>query len=112
MIIFLRVFFLGILAAMLWVTTRASMDTAIWQLSASLTGDLWFQATLADAYFGFLTFFVWLAYKEPGWIARIAWLVAILLLGNIAMATYCLIQLFRVPASADLREVLLRREMA
>ncbi len=112
MITFLRIFFLGILAVMLWVTTRASMDTAIWQLPASLTGDLWFQATLADAYFGFLTFFVWLAYKEPGWLARIAWLVAILLLGNIAMATYCLIQLFRVPASADLREVLLRKGTA
>ena len=43
---------------------------------------------------------------------RIAWLVAILLLGNIAMAMYCLIQLFRVPASADLREVLLRKKTA
>ena len=39
-------------------------------------------------------------------------LVAILLLGNIAMATYCLIQLFRVPASADLHEVLLRNGTA
>jgi len=35
--------------------------------------------------------------------------VVILLLGNIAMAVYCLIQLFRVPATADLREVLLRK---
>lgn len=112
MIIFLRVFFLGVLAAMLWVTTRASMETAIWALPAALTGDLWFQATLADAYFGFLTFFVWVAYKETGWLARVVWLVAILLLGNIAMAAYCLIQLFRVPATADLREVLLRRETA
>ncbi len=110
MIIFLRVFFLVVLAAMLWVTSRASMDAAIWQLPSSLTGDLWFQATLADAYFGFLTFFVWLAYKERGWLRRILWLVAILLLGNIAMATYCLTQLFRVPASAGLRDVLLRKD--
>lgn len=110
MIIFLRVFFLGVLTAMLWVTTRASMDAAIWQLPATLTGDLWFQATLADAYFGFLTFFVWLAYKERGRVSRIVWLVAILLLGNIAMAAYCLIQLFRVPSSAGLRDVLLRKD--
>jgi predicted permease len=109
MITFLRIFFFGVLAVMIWVTTRASLETAVWQLPASLTGDLWFQATLADAYFGFLTFFVWLAYKETAWLSRIVWLVAILLLGNIAMATYCLIQLFRVPASADLREVLLRK---
>lgn len=109
MIIFLRIIFLGVLAVMLWVTARAGVDTAIWQLPASLTGDLWFQATLADAYFGFLTFFVWVAYKEPSWVARIVWLVAILLLGNIAMATYCLIQLFRVPASAELSGILLRK---
>jgi len=112
MIIFLRIIFLGVLAGMLWVTGRASLDTAIWQLPASLTGDLWFQATLADAYFGFLTFFIWVAYKEPGWLPRIVWLVAILLLGNIAMATYCLIQLFRVPASADLSGILLRKGTA
>lgn len=112
MILFLRLFFLAILAAMLWVTTRASLDTAIWQLPASLTGDLWFQATLADAYFGFLTFFVWVAYKETGFLARLAWLVAILLFGNIAMAIYCLIQLFRVPPTADLKEVLLRKGSA
>lgn len=58
MIIFPRIVFAGILAFMLWVTTRASMDTAIWQLPAPLTGDLLFQATLADACCGFLTFFV------------------------------------------------------
>lgn len=112
MIILLRFLFLAILGVMFWVTARASMDAAIWQLPASLTGDPWFQATLADAYFGFLTFFIWVAYKERCWLARVAWLVAILLLGNIAMAAYCLIQLFRVPASADLREVLLRKEEA
>ena len=35
--------------------------------------------------------------------------VAILLLGNIAMATYMLIQLFRLPANARIEELLLRR---
>jgi len=30
MIIILRFFFLAILAAMLWVTSRASMETAVW----------------------------------------------------------------------------------
>jgi hypothetical protein len=42
-------------------------------------------------------------YKEVSWLARIAWLVAILLLGNIAMAIYVLIQLIRVPLSAKVR---------
>ena len=34
---------------------------------------------------------------------------AILLLGNIVVATYCHIPLFRVPTSADLPEVLRKR---
>jgi hypothetical protein len=39
---------------------------------------------------------------------RLAWLVAILLLGNIAMSLYMLITLFRLSASASLEQVLLR----
>ena len=71
-----------------------------------------FIATLFDTYWGFLTFYCWVAYKEVGWIARIVWLVGILLLGNIAMAVYMLIQLFKVPASASIEDVLLRRARA
>jgi hypothetical protein len=51
-------------------------------------------------------------YKEVSWIARVAWLLGILLLGNIAMAVYMLIQLFRVPVSARIEDVLLRKTAA
>jgi hypothetical protein len=51
-------------------------------------------------------------YKEASWIARVAWLLGILLLGNIAMAVYMLIQLFRVPVSARIEDVLLRKTAA
>jgi hypothetical protein len=44
-----------------------------------------------------------------GFVARALWLVAILLFGNIAMAVYCLRELFRVPNGAPLSSVLLRR---
>lgn len=109
MIWFLRVFFSAILLIMLGATIHASLDTAIWQLPPSLTSDPWFQATLFDAYFGFLTFFIWVAYKENHVVRSIIWFVLIMLLGNMAMASYALIQLFRVPADAPLRDVLLRR---
>jgi len=39
----------------------------------------------------------------------LGWLGAILLLGNIAVATYCLIRLFRAPTLANLREVQRKR---
>jgi hypothetical protein len=50
------------------------------------------------------------AYKERGLVARVVWLLAILILGNIAMAGYMLIQLFRLPTTASMEDLLLRRK--
>lgn len=49
------------------------------------------------------------AYKERSWLSRVVWLVIILTLGNMAMATYMLIQLYRLPADAKIEDLLLRR---
>ena len=108
MIWFLRIFFILVLAAMLCVTTWASNLVAIWAIPDSVKSDPWFIATLFDAYFGFLTFYIWVAYKETSAIGRAAWLLGILLLGNIAMASYMLWQLFRLPSNARLEALLLR----
>jgi hypothetical protein len=69
----------------------------------------WFVATLADAYFGFLWFWAWIAYKETSNLARAAWLVLVLGLGNIAMAAYMLMQLRKLPAGSGAEALLLRR---
>ncbi len=103
----LKILFGAILLAMIVVTTRASLAVPLWDALHSFSGNPWAVATLYDAYFGFLTFWVWVAYKEPTWGMRILWLVLILALGNIAMSGYVLIQLFRLnpeePAEAILR---------
>ncbi len=109
MIIFLRLFFIVVLVSMLGVTAWASTRCAIWEIPPAVIGHPWFIATLFDTYWAFLTFYCWVAYKETSWIARIAWLVGILLLGNIAMAVYMLIALYRVPATASLDEILLKK---
>jgi hypothetical protein len=66
----------------------------------------WACATLFDAYFGFVTFFVWVCFKERALPIKLLWLVLILSLGNIAMSGYVLLQLFQLrddePASAIL----------
>ena len=106
----LLVLFGGILAAMLVVTVTASLHQPLWQWGG-LTAEpdrWWTYATLADAYFGFLTFYAWVFYKETRAAARIGWFVAIMLLGNIAMAVYVLLQLARLPAGAPLSRLLLR----
>lgn len=112
MIIFLRLFFTVILISMLAVTGWASTHCALWAIPKDVLHHPWFIATLVDAYWGFLTFYCWVAWKETSWTGRIVWLVAILLLGNIAMALYALVQLFKVPSSAFLEALTTRRVRA
>ncbi|MBN9692643.1 MAG: DUF1475 family protein [Verrucomicrobia bacterium] len=109
MILGLRLFFSVVLVSMLAVTSWASSHVALWEIPQAVLGHPWFIATLFDAYFGFLTFWLWVAYLQPTWISRLAWLVAILLLGNIAMALYVLIRLFRLPRNASWEQLLLRK---
>ena len=108
MIWFLRIAFSLVLLSMLAVTTWAGNSTPLWAIPREVYAHPWFVATLFDTYFAFLTFYVWLAYKETGLARRLVWLVAILLLGNIAMAAYLLWKLFQLRPDAPLEALLLR----
>lgn len=109
MINFLRVLFFGIFVAMIYVTVTAGLHENLWVAVERLSGDHWAKATLWDAYFGFITFYVWVAYKEK-WVGRVVWFIAIMCLGNIAMAVYALIQLFRVPSNGRFEDVILKKK--
>jgi len=101
----------GILVAMLVVTVTASLHQPIWEWGglAAEPDRWWTYATLADAYFGFLTFYAWVFYKEARALARAGWFVAIMLLGNIAMAVYVLLQLARLRPGEPVAQLLLRK---
>jgi len=108
MIVTLRIFFFIVLGSMLAVTGWASLQVPLWSIPREIGGHPWFIATLFDAYWGFFTFYAWQCYKEPAWNSRVLWFVALVLLGNIAMAVYGLIVTFRLPVSAPPADVLLR----
>ena len=110
MIVALRIVFTIVLIAMLGVNGWASNFIALWKTNRELWLHPWVIATLLDTYFAFLTFFCWVAYKETSNLARIAWLLAILLLGNIAMAIYMLWKLFKLPVDAKIEALLLREK--
>ena len=93
---------------MLCVTTWASLEVSVFAIPRSVGGHPWFIATLFDTYWAFFTFYLWLAYKEIAWFSRVLWFIAVALLGNIAMALYCLIQLWRVSANTPIERVILR----
>jgi hypothetical protein len=103
--------FAALAGVSVWATGHVAISPAIQTLWAQPGAGInpWFIATLFDAFFGFLWFWLWLAYKETGWVARGVWLVLILLGGNMAMAAYVLIQLWRLPAGASMQDLLLRR---
>ena len=103
MIWFLRLLFAVIIASMIAVTGWASLHQPLGVFARSATiREPWVIATLFDAYWGFITFYVWVAWKEQAWAARLLWFVAIILLGNMAMSVYMLAQLFAIPAAGPL----------
>ncbi|MDP3071183.1 MAG: DUF1475 family protein [Opitutaceae bacterium] len=109
MILFLRLLFLVIVASMLAVITWASLHTPLFAIPREVVSHPWFIATLFDAYYAFIAFYVWVAWKEQSLAARVLWFVAIIALGNVAIGAYMLRELFRLPASGPLASVFTQR---
>jgi len=101
---FLKCLFAFIFLWMTVLTIRTSMSVSLWAAWDGFAANPWAVATLHDAYFGFITFFCWVCYRERTMTPRVVWFVLIMALGNIAMSAYVLIQLFGLraddPASA------------
>ncbi|MFN5011906.1 MAG: DUF1475 family protein [Gammaproteobacteria bacterium] len=97
-----------ILLSLLAFTTFASFPQSLldWQGLVRRPANWWTIATLIDAYYGFITVYVWVFWKEVRALPRAGWFIAIMLLGNMAMAAYVRRELSRLapgePASAIL----------
>jgi hypothetical protein len=106
----LKILFSCILVALLVYNSWVATQQAVWQWGGLTTGHdrYWTIATFLDAYFGFITFYVWVIYKELRWWTRVFWFVAIMALGNIAVSSYVLLQLFRLRPEQDASAILAR----
>jgi len=107
--LFLKLLFGSIFLWMTVTTVRTSLGASLWAAWPSYAANPWAVATLYDAYFGFLTFYVWVAYKESSARSRVLWFVAIMGLGNIAISLYMLIQLMRLQPDEPAEAILRRR---
>ena len=107
----LRVLFSVILVSMLIVTAWAGTRQSMFAWGGLTTGPdrYWTIATLMDAYFGFLTFFVWVLYKETRLLPRVLWFVAIMSFGNMAMSLYVLVQLSTQRSGGSVADLLSAR---
>jgi len=90
-----------------WVSTRQSVLD--WGGLTTPPDNLWTIATFIDAYYGFVTFYVWVCWKEPRAVPRVLWFVAIMGLGNIAMSAYVLRQLARMSSGDSMATLLSAR---
>ena len=91
----------------LWVSTRQPL----WKWGGLTTSpdNLWTIATLIDAYCGFITFYIWVLWKEARALPRVCWFLAIMLLGNVAMSVYVLRQLARLTPTDSMGTLLSTR---
>jgi hypothetical protein len=92
----MRFWFSFVIVCMTAVIVWASSRCALFDIPREVFSHPWFIATLLDAYFAFIAFWVWVAWKEGTNAAKGFWLVAILLWGNPAIAGYMLLELARV----------------
>lgn len=106
---FLAALFTFVLLAMLSITITASIDQNIFEAVGNMWPNWWFKATLVDAYFGFLTFFIWVAYKELRLWRKLLWFALIMLLGNLAIPAYMLIEIYKLQAGDTFATLLTRR---
>ena len=107
--LFLKMLFGGILLWMTVLTVRTSLTVSLWDAWSSFGTNPWAVATLYDAYFGFLTFYIWVAYKESSLWSRAVWFLLIMGLGNISMSLYMMIQLMRLRRDEHVETTLWRR---
>ena len=122
-------YFVFVLAAMTWVSWYACTAPTITSLPqyAELKGkaglnvlhgyvtvcsEPWGLATMFDAYFGFLAFWLYVAWRERSGLARLGWFVALMVLGNFAIAGYALLCLYQAPADATLDAIFFTRKEA
>ncbi|MBC7385237.1 MAG: DUF1475 family protein [Cryobacterium sp.] len=90
------VLFCGIvLITMTALTTWASLERGVIDGFRTLATDRWGLATLFDAYFAFLTFYLWVLYKERGLTKRLLWLLFLLGFGNFAISAFLLKELVK-----------------
>jgi len=104
----LQLLFGFIFLSLLAYTSWASTQQAVWAWQGlKLEPDRWWTiATLIDAYYGFITFYVWVFFKERTAISRALWFVAVMSLGNMAMSAYVLIALARLKPNEPVANIL------
>ncbi len=110
MIVILRVLFLALFLYVSYTVIVTSFESNLFTEWSSLAAIPWMGATLKDFYALMAPMLLWMWYKESHLASRVVWSVAFVCLGSIGTSAYVLLHLFRLPANAPLRTLLVRQE--
>ncbi len=105
----LCIWFLLVFVVQTTVVTQAMLHESLFQIPPVVSSDVWFIATVYDAYFAIIAFGLWVWARERRWVSRIVWFLLIVVWGNVTMALYMLILLFRLPTTATVEDVFFKR---
>ncbi|MBP9089832.1 DUF1475 domain-containing protein [bacterium] len=109
MIVFLRSVYALIFVFMLALTFWCATQENILAIPPVVLNDVWFRATLFDAYFAFLSFYLWVCYREKSLPFKVFMFFAITFLGNLAMSIYVLLALYRLKPGEGVEKLFSRQ---
>ena len=92
----LQFLFVGVMLSVTGVNIWAGRQLSVFDSWPGFQANPWAMATLLDAYCAFLSFYVWVAWRERTVVSRVVWFVLIMGLGSITMALYVLMALASV----------------
>jgi hypothetical protein len=106
---FLKIWFTFVLISMLsigsWVIFSGNLREAV----ISIANEPWLVASFVDLFFCFMFFYIWVFYKEVGWILRIFWFLFIVATGSIAISIYMLIKLSKLKEGDSVKDLIFKR---
>jgi hypothetical protein len=121
----ITLYFILVLIAMTWVSWYACTTPSVSSLSdysgkalnviggyVTVCKEPWGLATMFDAYFGFITFWFYVAWRENKLSVKFLWWIALMLLGNFAIAGYILLCLFQRPNETDISKIFFTKKSA
>lgn len=117
-------YFILVLIAMTWVSWHACVAPSTSSLPGyfgkglnvlggyvTVCSEPWGLATMFDAYFGFMAFWLYVAWREPTVGPRILWFVSVMTLGNFAIAAYALVCLFTTKGETTIGKIFFARKI-
>ena len=90
------------LVSLISLTTLASLEESVLVGGSRLLEFKWGSATLLDAYYAFIWFYLIIWYREDRTLAKIIWLFATLFLGSMAASLYLIKVYWKAPKHAGI----------